>query len=80
MLFFSEALWGIKEVAKNRSDVAREVVAVANKFLGISNISPETLYKLIHSGLTESQKKSRNQNVVNSDEECLFSDENEIDN
>lgn len=31
--FFSEAVWRIKELAKNKSDVVREVIAVADKFL-----------------------------------------------
>lgn len=56
LAFFSEAVWRIMERAKNKSDVAREVVAVADRFLGIKDIQPEMLYKYMHGGLTGSQQ------------------------
>lgn len=65
LAFFSEVVWHIKEVAN-------EVMAVANKFLDISDFSPETLYKCSHSGLTKSQQQTRSQSKDNSDEEYLI--------
>ncbi len=51
LAFFSEAVVRIIERAKNKSDVAREVVAVADKFQGIKDIHPEVLYNYMHGGL-----------------------------
>ncbi len=56
LAFFSEAVWRIIERAKNRSDVAREVIVAADKFLGIKDIHPEMLYKYMHGGVVGSQQ------------------------
>lgn len=43
-IFFPEAVWRIKDITKNKSDVTREVIVVADKFLGIKDVLPEAPY------------------------------------